>query len=109
MELFPIFLTIFSCLSSVIGGAVLFQLKAYMRERKEEKRNDEKKQEAIENGLRQLLRSEIIKIYENAMQKGEIDISSLDGAESLYNAYKGLNGNHGIEQLMSEIYTIKKK
>ena len=80
-----------------------------MRQRNEEKRNDAQKQEAIENGLRQLLRNDIIQIYENAMRKNEIDISLLDDAESLYQAYKGLNGNHGIEQLMSEIYTIHKK
>lgn len=80
-----------------------------MREHKANKKEALKKQEAIEDGLRQLLRNAIINIYENAMQKGEIDISGLDNAESLYTAYKGLNGNHGVEKIMNDIYTIKKK
>ena len=96
-------------LSSVIGGAVLFQLKSYMREHEKNKQEAIKKEEAIENGLRQLLRNDIIQIYEDAMSKNEIHISLLDDAESLYNAYKGLSGNHGIEKIMEEIYSIHKK
>lgn len=109
MDLFPIFLTVFSMLSSVIGGAILFQLKAYMREHKANKKEALKKQAAIEDGLRQLLRNDIIQIYEDAMEKEEIDISLLDDAERLYNAYKGLHGNHGIEKIMEEIYSIHKR
>lgn len=96
-------------LSSVIGGAVLFQLKIYMREHEKNKQEAIQKEEAIENGLRQLLRNDIIQIYEDAMAKNEIDISLLDDAESLYNAYKGLHGNHGIEKIMEDIYTIHKR
>ena len=62
----------------------------------------ETRQEAIEDGLRSLLRAEIIRTYEKSMDRGFCPLYSKQALEICYNAYhNGLNGNGAI----TDIYT----
>ena len=62
-----------------------------------------KRQKAIENGTRDLLRLEILDNYERSKQEGSISVARKDAIDSAYKSYHELGGNGTITRVHEEI------
>lgn len=58
---------------------------------------------AIENGVRDILRMQILDTYEKCKSSGMITVSRKDAIDSAYNSYHALGGNGTITHVHSEI------
>ena len=67
------------------------------------------KQKATDNGLQSLLRSEIIRVYDKAMDKGYCPIYAKEALEHSYTAYKELGGNGVIDDLYEKVMDLPTK
>lgn len=74
-------------------------LKRFNKKLKEEKGRSQ----AIESGVRDMLRLTILDNYERCKQVGKISVSRKDAIDSAYNSYHALGGNGTITQVHSEI------
>ena len=69
------------------------------RKLKEEKIRNQ----AIENGVRDILRMQILDTYERCKVAGTITVSRKDAIDSAYNSYHALGGNGTITHVHSEL------
>ena len=58
---------------------------------------------AIENGVRDILRMQILDTYERCKVGGTITVSRKDAIDSAYNSYHALGGNGTITQVHNEL------
>jgi len=58
---------------------------------------------AIEDGVRDILRMQILDTYERCTQAGKISVSRKDAIDSAYRSYHALGGNGTITQVHNEI------
>jgi hypothetical protein len=66
------------------------------------------KNQAIENGLRDILRIQILDSYEKCVSAGNvITVSRKDAIDSAYNSYHALGGNGTITQVHEEIMHMR--
>ena len=66
------------------------------------------KNQAIENGLRDILRIQILDSYERCVSAGNvITVSRKDAIDSAYNSYHALGGNGTITQVHEEIMHMR--
>ena len=68
-----------------------------------------KKNNALQEGLKSLLRADIIRCHEKYMERGEIPIYAKEALEKEYKAYHGLGGNDVATQLYEELLELKVK
>ena len=61
------------------------------------------KQKATDEGLRSLLRAEMIRTYEKTMDRGYCPIYSKDAFEKCYLAYRDLGGNGVITEIHNKV------
>lgn len=59
--------------------------------------------QAIEDGVRDILRMQILDTYEKCTQAGKISVSRKDAIDSAYKSYHALGGNGTITQVHNEI------
>ena len=59
--------------------------------------------QAIENGVRDILRMQILDNYERCKAAGTISVSRKDAIDSAYKSYHALGGNGTITQVHTEI------
>ena len=59
--------------------------------------------QAIEDGVRDVLRLQILDVYEKCKQEGKISVSRKDAIDSAYSSYHALGGNGTITQVHNEI------
>lgn len=59
--------------------------------------------QAIEDGVRDILRMQILDTYERCIQAGKISVSRKDAIDSAYKSYHALGGNGTITQVHNEI------
>ena len=59
--------------------------------------------QAIENGVRDILRMQILDTYERCKAAGEISVSRKDAIDSAYKSYHALGGNGTITQVHNEL------
>lgn len=59
--------------------------------------------QAIEDGVRDILRMQILDTYEKCTQAGKISVSRKDAIDSAYRSYHALGGNGTITQVHNEI------
>lgn len=76
-----------------------FVLKSYGKKLREEK----ERSQAIESGVRDILRMQILDNYEHCKQAGHISVSRKDALDSAYRSYHALGGNGTITQVHNEI------
>lgn len=74
-------------------------LKSIGRQMKSEKVRNQ----AIENGVRDMLRLTILDNYERCKQEGKISVARKDAIDSAYNSYHALGGNGTITRVHEEI------
>lgn len=71
-------------------------------------RAEREKNKAIENGLRDILRIQILDSYDKCVAEGNvITVSRKDAMDSAYRSYHALGGNGTITQVHSEIMQMK--
>ena len=71
-------------------------------------REEREKNQAIERGLRDILRIQILDSYDKCVNQGNtITVSRKDAIDSAYNSYHILGGNGTITQVHSEIMAMK--
>lgn len=69
---------------------------------------DEKiRSQAIESGVRDILRMQILDTYERCKATGNITVSRKDAIDSAYNSYHALGGNGTITQVHNELMTMQ--
>ena len=66
-------------------------------------KDDRKRQQAIEDGVRDMLRLTILDNYEKCKAAGAISVSRKDAIDSAYGSYHALGGNGTITQVHKEI------
>lgn len=65
-----------------------------------------KRQRAIEDGVRDILRMQILDNYEHVKKEGKISVSRKDAIDSAYNSYHALGGNGTITRVHQEIMEL---
>lgn len=90
-----------SALVSAIIGAVVAFIAAKRSDKKTKVTEIEKRQEAIENGTKALLRAEIIRNYDKYTERGWIPLYAREALDVCYQAYSGLNVKDGA---MRDLY-----
>ena len=83
----------------LIVAGFSFVLKSFSKKLKEERQRSQ----AIESGVRDILRMQILDNYERCKQVGKLSVSRKDAIDSAYNSYHALGGNGTITQVHSEI------
>lgn len=69
---------------------------------------EREKNEAIENGLRDILRIQILDSYDKCVENGrKITVSRKDAIDSAYKSYHALGGNGTITQAHDEIMKME--
>ena len=82
----------------MLTGIGIAQRKLSKRMKDEKNRN-----QAIENGVRDMLRLTILDNYERCKTAGKISVSRKDAIDSAYKSYHALGGNGTITQIHNEI------
>ena len=88
-------------------GAIVAGLSAAYASLVKRFKAEKAKNQAIENGLRGILRIQILDTYDRCMADGrKISISRKDAIDSAYNSYHALGGNGTITQVHNELMTM---
>ena len=87
------------CLFGLIVTALTAGFTRISKRLKEEKVRNE----AIESGVRDILRMQILDTYERCKAAGTISVSRKDAIDSAYNSYHALGGNGTITQVHNEL------
>lgn len=91
--------SIVSCLiSSVMGGMITYFVTRLKRSFKREK--------AIEEGVRSLLRNNLIECHDKYTARGHCPIYVKESARRSYEAYHALGGNGVVTKLYSDIMAL---
>lgn len=69
-------------------------------------KDEKKRNEAIENGVRDILRMQILDTYDKCKANGTISVSRKDAIDSAYNSYHALGGNGTITQVHNELMAM---
>ena len=87
----------------VLFGAVSTGVSVALRNVNKRLKEEKERNQAIENGLRDVLRLQILDNYEKANIDGKISVSRKDAIDSAYKSYHALGGNGTITQIHNEI------
>lgn len=87
------------CLFGLIVTGLTAGVTRINKKLKEEKVRNQ----AIENGVRDILRMQILDTYERCKIAGTISVSRKDAIDSAYNSYHALGGNGTITQVHNEL------
>ena len=87
------------CLFGLIVTGLTAGVTRINKKLKEEKVRNQ----AIENGVRDILRMQILDTYERCKVAGTISVSRKDAIDSAYNSYHALGGNGTITQVHNEL------
>lgn len=101
---------LFSILTSVVAGVLVFILQSVIRENRELKlKKDDAitaRNTALENGMVCLLRKNLMDEHEIWTAKGYITSHALENGLAMYKAYKALGGNGMIDHMEIEIQEL---
>lgn len=70
-------------------------------------KEEQKKNEAISNGVQALLRESIVSSYNKYSEKGFMPIYAKDSLKKAYTAYAALGGNDVASELYRKMLTMK--
>lgn len=105
-----IVLTIISWVITSILGAVasyaLAKLKAERKKRQEAKASQEAHEDAQTQGMRSILRGEIIRSHDKYIERGFCPIYAKEALQSQYDAYHRLGGNGVITKLFHDVMEL---
>ena len=67
---------------------------------------ERQRNEAIENGVKDILRIQILDTYDKCKQQGQISVARKDAIDSAYRSYHALGGNGTITRVHEEIMAM---
>ena len=76
---------------------------------KKAKNAEEIKQTALEEGVKALLRNELVRRYREYEVKGTLSILDKENIEDMFKQYQNLGGNGTVKQLMEELMHLPTK
>lgn len=91
----------------VLFGLVTAGIGIALRRISKALRKEKKRNQAIEDGVRDILRMQILDTYEKCMLAGKISVSRKDAIDSAYRSYHALGGNGTITQVHNEIMEMQ--
>ena len=87
-----------------VFGVIVAGLSAAYAKLAQKFKKEREKNAAIENGLREMMRIQILDIYDQCLQHANrISISKKDAVDSLYKSYIALGGDNGTVQNIHEL------
>lgn len=90
----------------VLFGAVLTGIGIVQKRLSKRMKDEKARNQAIENGVRDMLRLTILDNYERCKQAGVISVARKDAVDSAYQSYHALGGNGTITQVHQEIMAM---
>lgn len=87
----------------VLFGLVTAGIGIALRRISKALQKEKARNQAIEDGVRDILRMQILDTYEKCTQAGKISVSRKDAIDSAYRSYHALGGNGTITQVHNEI------
>lgn len=92
--------------TSTVGGIMAY-LKRKRSIEKEQRELDRRRMDAMEGGVRALLRDRLISAIHKAKKQGYIYMHELENIDKMYTEYKNLGGNGAIIHLMREVANLR--
>lgn len=89
--------------STLLSAGVILVLKNLNKKQKD----TSARQEAVEQGMRALLRDRIVQAYYHFHPSGKIAINSLEALEMMHEEYTNLGGNGVVDKLMDDIRQLE--
>lgn len=87
----------------VLFGCVTAGVSIALKKISNQLKKEKVRNQAIEDGVRDILRMQILDTYERCTQIGKITVSRKDAIDSAYKSYHALGGNGTITQVHNEI------
>lgn len=102
---------IISIVLSVISGSLVFVVQSLIKENEKlrygKKEDDKKKQDALSNGVMNLLKIQLIEYHNKYMQNGNIPSYVYDNFDEMYKAYEALGGNGMVKRMKEDIDRLR--
>lgn len=86
-----------------VFGLIVTGLTAGVTRINKKLKEERTRNQAIENGVRDILRMQILDTYERCKASGKISVSRKDAIDSAYKSYHALGGNGTITQVHNEL------
>ena len=102
MDIEQIVFNLVICVMSLLVGVLFAVIKSKMK-------SDKRIDAAIKNGLRCLLREEIIRICDRCLERGSVHIHSLESLDDLFEQYSALGGNGMAKKLIEDVKKLEIK
>lgn len=90
----------------IIFGLIVTGLTAGVAKINKKLKDERVRNRAIEDGVRDLLRMQILDTYEKCKPAGQISVSRKDAVDSAYNSYHALGGNGTITRVHDELMKL---
>lgn len=87
-------------------GLIATALTWYVKHLSNSIKKDREEQKAIRDGMRSLLRRQIIFDCESAIKEGYCPASTKDTIEDMYNSYHALGGNGVVTQIKTQMMNL---
>lgn len=97
---------VISYLIPTVLGGVIGWLTTKVKKAKDA---EEMKQTALEEGVRALLKNELVRRYREYEIKGELSILDKTSIEEMYKQYRNLGGNGTVKKLIEELLGLPTK
>lgn len=92
---------------TVFSGALLYIVQKLIDENKklrdEKKKENKTKQDAIANGVLELLRIQLIEYHDKYMDDEDIPTYAYENFDEMYKAYEALGGNGTVKKMKEDI------
>lgn len=87
-------------------GLIIAALTGYIKHLSSSIKKDREEQKAIRDGMRSLLRRQIIFDCESAIASGFCPVSTKDTIEDMYSSYHALGGNGVVTQIKNQMMNL---
>lgn len=102
---------IISIVLSVVSGSLVFVVQSLIKEneklRDTKKEDTKRKQDALSNGVMNLLKIQLIEYHNKYMQNGNIPSYVYDNFDEMYKAYEALGGNGMVKRMKEDIDRLR--
>lgn len=89
-----------------VFGLIVAALSAGYAKISKRLKEEKTRNQAIENGVRDILRMQILDTYDRCKAAGSISVSRKDAIDSAYTSYHALGGNGTITQVHNELMAM---
>lgn len=90
-----------------VFGLIVAALSAGYAKISKRLKEEKTRNQAIENGVRDILRMQILDTYDRCKAAGSISVSRKDAIDSAYTSYHALGGNGTITQVHNELMAMQ--